>query len=61
MGFRDPGMLVVIVNGAVVDCRAAECGTDATSDFRCDLYREYYDLGYGPDEVSIHWEPEVEE
>ena len=55
--YKQRGELLVFVGDQIVDSREAECGTDATSDFKCDLYREMYEQGFTEDEVKIIWVP----
>jgi hypothetical protein len=58
MSYRERGELLVFVGNQFVFSREAECGTDATSSFKCELYREMYDQGYTEDEVNIIWCPD---
>jgi hypothetical protein len=55
--YKQRGELLVFVGDQIVDSREAEGGTDATSSFKCELYRELYDQGYSEDEVQIVWVP----
>jgi hypothetical protein len=57
MSYKQRGELLVFVGDQIVDSREAECGTDATSDFKSDLYREMYEQGFTEEEVNIIWVP----
>ena len=54
---RERGELLVFIGDQIVDSREAERGTDATSDFKSELYRELYEAGYSENEVEIVWGP----
>ena len=53
----EQGELLVFVGDQIVDSRLAERGTDATSSFKCELYREMYEQGFTEGEVEIVWVP----
>ena len=55
--YKQRGELLIFVGDQIVDSREAECGTDATSSFKCELYRELYEAGYSEEEVQIVWVP----
>tara|TARA_R110002126_G_scaffold249144_1_gene392045 strand:- start:438 stop:632 length:195 start_codon:yes stop_codon:yes gene_type:complete len=57
MSYKERGELLVFVGNQIVDSREAEGGTDATSSFKCELYREMYEAGYQEDEFNIVWVP----
>lgn len=57
MSNYERGELLVFVGDQIVDSREAEYGTDATSSFKCELYRELYEQGFTEGEVEIIWVP----